>query len=323
MHNDLLNWYDTKARTLLWRKSDPEPYSVWVSEIMLQQTTVKTVTPYFEKFMLRFPTVEVLAQASLDDVFQQWQGLGYYSRARNLHKCAQQIVLDGFPKTSAELINLPGIGPYTAAAIASIAFNEAIVPVDGNIIRVLARLNALTTPLPDLKKVIEDLASSYASPLRPGDFAQALMDLGATVCTPSSPKCPDCPLQLHCQAFKKGLTEDIPYKKEKKAKPTRYGHAYIIIKDGQIFLRRRGPKGLLAHMIEVPTTDWLPSPQQFEGLSLGTVKHTFTHFHLYLDVLKGSALPNGEGFWAPLNQLEMIALPTLIKKVLRVAGIQI
>lgn len=333
----LLEWYKSRARVLPWRASarnHPHPYEVWVSEIMLQQTTVASVIPYFERFLSHFTTVEELSRASLEEVLILWQGLGYYSRARNLHRCAQELVenYNGvFPKDPKALVKLPGIGPYTAAAIASMAFDYPCVPVDGNVARVFSRLFKIETPLPGLLERIRILAESFSGHKgHHGDLAQALMDLGATVCTPTNPQCELCPWQADCQAFAQHEVALYPKKAAKKSKPIRWGVAFVMkCPEDHIFLRKRAPTGLLASMMEVPTTPWE------EGMNFSTdltpplegdwqvaprfVKHVFTHFQLNLQVwsIRVPQLQvTHEGQWIASSQLSQVALPTLMKKVI-------
>ncbi|MDP2696604.1 A/G-specific adenine glycosylase [Thalassospira sp.] len=336
----MLDWYDRHHRTLPWRAEPgetPDPYHVWLSEIMLQQTTVITVGPYFSAFLGRWPTVTDLANADLDEVLHAWQGLGYYARARNLHKCAQVVARDHngiFPDTEDGLLSLPGIGPYTAAAVAAIAFNRHTSPVDGNIERVISRLFALTTPLPDVKPDIKEKSAVLTPPDRPGDYAQALMDLGATICTPRNPACGICPWQTPCEGRKIGIAADLPKKRKKPAKPTRVGYAFWVVRDdGQILLRRRPEKGLLGGMYEIPGSDWrvidapddvmlseAPIKATWQELD-GTVGHTFTHFHLEITVLTTRTSTNNpddiNGVWTTIDGLADYALPTLMKKIVR------
>jgi len=335
----LLHWYDRNRRDLPWRAppgQTADPYGVWLSEIMLQQTTVATVGPYFRAFLDRWPGVEELAAADLDQVLHAWQGLGYYARARNLHKCAQEVAgrLGGrFPETETGLIRLPGIGAYTAAAVAAIAFQQPATPVDGNVVRVLARLHGVTDPLPGARKRLDALASEMASVLRPGDFAQALMDLGATVCTPRRPACDRCPWMKACAAHGRGNPESYPVKGPKKAKPTRRGVAFWTARrDGAVLLRRRPEKGLLGGMMEVPSTEWREAAWSLDEASVlapadgpwrplpGVVRHTFTHFHLELMVLAADTDGEGvDGVWSPVDGLSNHALPTVMKKVAQLA----
>ncbi|MGE0213544.1 MAG: A/G-specific adenine glycosylase, partial [Parvibaculaceae bacterium] len=295
----LLAWYDRHRRVLPWRSAPGEaadPYRVWLSEIMLQQTTVAAVGRYFRDFTLRWPTVEALAAAPLDQVLAAWAGLGYYARARNLHACAKVVAgthQGRFPSTSAALRTLPGIGAYTAGAIAAIAFGERAAAADANAERVIARLFAIDTPMPKAKAEITALLEPLVPEDRPGDFAQALMDLGATVCTPRKPQCLICPWTEECEGRRLGIAEALPRKAEKKARPTRRGVAFWIERrDGVVLLRRRPERGLLGGMLEVPSTAWagkLPADPSGEAPVAarwrklpGTVEHTFTHFHLVL-----------------------------------------
>ncbi len=333
----LLAWYDRHRRDLPWRApagTVQDPYRVWLSEIMLQQTTVVTVADYFGRFMARWPTVASLAEAPLDDVLHAWQGLGYYARARNLHACARAIVASHhgrFPTTEDELRRLPGIGDYTAAAVAAIAFDRKAAAVDGNVERVMARMFAITTPLPEAKPELRRLAAALAPETRSGDYAQAAMDLGATVCTPKNPKCILCPWQADCRGRIEGIAETLPARRPKAEKPTRRGVAFWAVRpDGAVLLRRRPEKGLLGGMIEVPSTDWrvepwtdaealaaAPVPARWRALA-GTVRHTFTHFHLELIVRTGSvrAGHTAGGLWVLPEALGEQALPTLMKKVI-------
>ena len=332
----LLAWYDRDRRELPWRAAPgmpPDPYHVWLSEIMLQQTTVAAVGAYFRAFVARWPTVAALADADLDEVLHAWQGLGYYARARNLHRCAKLVAgeLDGrFPETEAGLARLPGIGPYTAAAVAAIAFERPAVPVDANIARVLARLFAVETPLHRAKPRLKDLAGQLAPKRRPGDFAQAMMDLGAMVCTPQAPNCARCPLAPRCAAHARGIAERLPVRAPKRAKPTRYGIAFWAVRDdGAVLLRRRAERGLLGGMIEVPSTPWVERPWRARDalahapLSVdawralpGVVRHGFTHFRLELRVMTGRVAGVApDGLWSLTGELGRHALPTLMKKV--------
>jgi len=332
----LLAWYDRHRRTLPWRAAPgkpADPYHVWLSEIMLQQTTVATVAGYFDRFVARFPSVWALAAASLDEVLHAWQGLGYYARARNLHACAQTVVREHqgrFPDTEAELAALPGIGAYTAAAIAAIAFDRSAAAVDGNAERVIARLRAIEAPLPAAKALLRDETRSLVPIRRAGDFAQALMDLGATICTPRAPKCILCPWQGDCRGRALGIAETLPRRRARSERPTRRGVAFWAMRpDGSVLLRRRPESGLLGGMMEVPSTEWREAhtseaearrlaPVRASWVRLpGTVRHSFTHFHLELAVLSGEA-PAGasaEGTWVPLDRLREQALPTVMRKV--------
>jgi len=320
----MLRWYDQHARTLPWRAlkgQQQNPYYVLLSEVMLQQTTVATVKAYFERFIDQWPTLNAMAQASLDEILVAWQGLGYYSRARNLHKALRQLSeQQSFPQAPDDLKKLSGVGDYTANAVAAIAFNQPVVPVDGNVIRVLARVFGLTQPLPMLKKTVSEKALLLADSDRPGDFAQSLMDLGSLVCRPQQPRCEICPVASMCVGYKAGLQQTLPVKAVKLPKPTRYGIAFLNVNEHrQIWLRRRPEKGLLGGMIEVPGTEWTEVPiEPLSGrLQRGVVKHTFTHFHLRLTVYETNETPQEtEGFWADTNALERYALPTVMKKVL-------
>ncbi|MBC8338112.1 MAG: A/G-specific adenine glycosylase [Rhodospirillales bacterium] len=333
----LLRWYDRNARDLPWRykKGDPpDPYRVWLSEIMLQQTTVAAVKGYFDDFTTRWPAVGDLAKAELNDVLHAWQGLGYYARARNLHKCAQAIAGERagrFPDTEPELKALPGIGDYTAAAIAAIAFDRRATPVDANIERVTARLFALGDTLPKGRKKISERASLLTPKNRPGDFAQALMDLGAGVCTPKAPDCSACPLTPECLAAGQGEAERYPVKVAKAARPVRYGMVFWAVQgDGRVLLRQRPEKGLLGGMTEFPSTDWrkqiwssaeaakqAPVKGRWRRLD-GVVRHTFTHFHLELTVLTAEVAikrePEG-ALWSKPSGFSDHALPTVMKKI--------
>lgn len=340
---EVLAWYDRNRRKLPWRSppgARPDPYRVWLSEIMLQQTTVKAVIPYYQKFLARWPNVTVLAASDLDDVLAAWAGLGYYSRARNLHKCAQVVTKDyggRFPSDEAELQKLPGIGPYTAAAIAAIAFGEPATPVDGNVERVVARLFAVRQPVPAAKRELKQLAETLTPEDRPGDFAQALMDLGATICTPRKPSCLVCPVQTDCAANAKGIASSLPLRLEKAERPLRVGIAFVALReDGHVLLRRRTEAGLLGGMLEVPSTEWadlLPpvdealrtAPLRADWWSVrGTVTHTFTHFRLELVVYRAIVPADATlTFWAEPDRcrwvarrdLDTAALPSLMRKV--------
>ena len=332
----LLDWYDRHRRNLPWRARAGEavdPYRVWLSEIMLQQTTVATVGGYFGRFVARWPDLPALAAASLDEVLHAWQGLGYYARARHLHACARTVVErhgGRFPATEDELLRLPGIGGYTAAAIAAIAFDQPATPVDGNIERVVARLFAHAEPLPEAKPALRRLAATLTPVARAGDYAQAAMDLGATLCTPQKPKCILCPWRHACRGRALGIAEQLPARRAKAERPVRRGVAFWAVRpDGAVLLRRRPEKGLLGGMMEVPSTEWREAPwdeaearasapvaAKWRALT-GVVRHTFTHFHLELAVLAGEVRAGFSkgGQWVPLDALGEHALPTVMKKV--------
>jgi len=335
----LLAWYDRHRRALPWRAAAgerPDPYRVWLSEVMLQQTTIAAVGPYFARFLERWPDLAALAAAPLDDVLHAWQGLGYYARARNLHACARVLAAahaGRFPGDEAGLRELPGIGAYTAAAIAAIAFDRRATPVDGNVERVMARLFAVRTPLPDAKPELRALAEKLTPSRRAGDYAQAVMELGETLCSPQKPKCVLCPWREACAARRQGIAEDLPARVAPKPKPLRRGVAFWTVRpDGAILLRRRPEKGLLGGMMEVPSTEWRVRPWNEEEARAAApvkarwrripdvVRHTFTHFHLELVVLAGTARGGGEGVWVPPERLKDHALPSVMKKVIAHAG---
>jgi len=330
----LLAWYDQHRRVLPWRAAKgkrPDPYAVWLSEIMLQQTTVQTVGPYFGKFIARWPRVGDLAAAPLEEVLREWAGLGYYARARNLHACAVRVTRDfggRFPQTLEGLRALPGIGPYTAAAIAAIAFDLPAAAVDGNAERVISRLRKIETPLPAAKALITAETQSLVPAIRPGDFAQALMDLGATVCSPRNPSCTLCPWQSDCAGRAAGIADSLPRKAPKTAQPVRYGAAFRLFNaDGKLYARRRPPKGLLGGMLEIPSSPWAaeeparplehaPTPARWRKRH-GTVSHTFTHFHLILTVYDAD-LPPGTalaGDWIAPDALDQAGFPTVMRKI--------
>ena len=334
----LLSWYDANARRLPWRAlagETPDPYRVWLSEVMLQQTTVNTVVPYFNRFIGCWPTVANLAAANQDQVLHAWQGLGYYARARNLLKCARLVdgeMGGGFPNNAGELEKLPGIGSYTATAIAAIAFGQRRAPVDGNLIRVLARFYAIADPLPGARRRITTLAEALMPTERPGDFAQGLMDLGATLCRPRRSTCEACPWREFCAAGRAGNPQSYPRRQTKAAKPTRQGIVFWAVRqDGAVLLRRRPDRGILGGMMEFPSTGWregawtldearhvAPVRASWRRLP-GAVHHTFTHFHLCLDVVRGRAagpLP-ADGFWSTVEKFPDHALSTVMKKVAR------
>lgn len=327
----LLDWYDANARDLPWRVGPSarkagaraDPYRVWLSEIMLQQTTVATVRPRFSAFTERWPSVEALAAASLDEVLGEWAGLGYYARARNLHKCALAVAArGGFPTTEDALRALPGVGAYTAAAIAAIAFDRRAIVVDGNIERVSARLFAIETPLPKARPELKAAIGSVWPRRRSGDFAQGLMDLAASLCTPRAPKCEICPLKDHCKAQVNGIAGDLPRKAAKPQKPTRRGVAYALFNaNGEMLFERRPEKGLLGGMLGLPGTAWTvgpaapAAPAKAKWRLAGVATHTFTHFHLELDVMAAAA-PKGFRAGGDLCWLkpETARLPTVMKK---------
>jgi A/G-specific adenine glycosylase len=337
---ELLAWYDRHARVLPWRArhgAAPDPYRVWLSEIMLQQTTVAAVVPYFHAFLARWPTVDALARAPLEDVLAAWAGLGYYARARNLHRCARVVAdeLGGrFPRTEEALRRLPGVGPYTAAAIAAIAFGRRAVVVDGNVERVMARMFAVDTPLPRARPRLRAAAETLTPAERAGDYAQAVMDLGATICTPRSPRCLMCPWSGRCAARRRGAAERFPVRAARTAKPRRRGIAFVLTRaDGAVWLRPRPADGLLGGMLEVPSTAWreaLPdtaaalqaAPVEADWRPVaGTVAHGFTHFDLQLAVWRAAVertQPRGDGGrWVTPDALAAAAVPTLIRKVIR------
>jgi A/G-specific adenine glycosylase len=350
----LLDWYDRHRRRLPWRPLQGEkadPYRVWLSEIMLQQTGVKTVGPYFEKFLARWPGIDALGRASLDDVLRMWAGLGYYSRARNLHACAVTVVLDYggvFPDTEQGLQALPGIGPYTAAAIAAIAFGRRTMPVDGNIERVVSRLFAVVEPLPQAKPLIKQLAATLLGDsragdakrragdvkTRAGDSAQALMDLGSSICTPKKPACALCPLNDGCAARTRGDQETYPRKAAKKTGALRRGAAFVVTRGDELLVRTRVEKGLLGGMTEVPGSNWLAAQDDKTALKqapmlagmarwhrkAGIVTHVFTHFPLELvvytaNVPRRARAPAGMR-WVPVSTLRDEALPNVMRKVI-------
>jgi A/G-specific adenine glycosylase len=336
----LLDWYDRHRRRLPWRPPVGEradPYRVWLSEIMLQQTGVKTVGPYFEKFLARWPDVAALGSASQDDVLRMWAGLGYYSRARNLHACAVAVLRDHggvFPDTEQGLRQLPGIGPYTAAAIGAIAFDIRTMPVDGNIERVVSRLFAVEEPLPQAKPRIQELAATLLGESRAGDSAQALMDLGSSICTPKKPACALCPLNDDCVARARGDQEIFPRKAPKKAGTLRRGAAFIVTRGDELLVRTRAEKGLLGGMTEVPGSEWLAGQddkaalQQAPALKgvarwhrkAGVVTHVFTHFPLELVIYTAklaarSRAPDGMR-WVPIATLAGEALPNVMRKAI-------
>jgi A/G-specific adenine glycosylase len=344
--DNLLFWYDKNGRELPWRYKSgktPDPYIVWLSEIMLQQTTITVVKDYFNRFLIKWPTLLELSRAKLDDVLLEWAGLGYYARARNLHKCAQIICekYDGkFPESEDELISLPGIGTYTAAAITSIAFDNRAVVIDGNVERVISRVFAITQPLPISKKLIRQKADKLTPNFRSGDYAQAIMDLGSTICSPKSPACFKCPWEVNCEGKRMGLAEDLPRKLSPKSKPSRKGICFWITRnDGYVLMRRREEKGLLGGMMEIPSTPWEKNIQKIEKAVFyspiklplsswvilpGEVKQIFTHFNLYLLIGKTRITENkykklhlsDDFIWVHPEKFDKQALPSLMKKVI-------
>jgi len=341
--DQLLAWYDHHRRKMPWRSAPGEaanPYHVWLSEIMLQQTTVVTAVPYFTRFIERWPAFEDLAASELDDVLKMWAGLGYYARARNLHKCARVIMAKWggeFPRTQQALLQLPGIGPYTAAAISAIAFGRRAVVVDGNVERVMARMFAIEEPLPQAKPVLQACAQTLTPHSRPGDYAQAVMDLGATVCKPRKPQCALCPWRASCCGRKRGIHEQLPNKIKKPPKPTRHGVAFWVQrKDGKVLLRKRKATGLLGGMMEIPSSPWgdkkaALSPDAHAPLKTNwhrdkcqPVRHTFTHFHLEIDIwlartdnnpTLADAADEERCDWVSIDDLTHQALPSLMRKI--------
>jgi A/G-specific adenine glycosylase len=340
---DLLAWFDRHRRTLPWRAPPgkaADPYRVWLSEIMLQQTTVKAVAPYYARFLQYWPDLQALAAAPLDDILRAWAGLGYYARARNLHACARAVVErhEGqFPASVAALRELPGIGAYTAAAIAAIAFDQAATPIDGNIERVTARLYAVTTPLPAAKLEIARLTCALTPRRQAGDFAQAMMDLGATICTPKRPACSLCPWNKNCAAYPAGRAEDFPIRLPKRNGLLRRGAAFVARRtDDFVLIRTRPSRGLLGGMAEVPTTPWSADFDESKALEAaprfasarkpivwrkigGVVRHVFTHFPLELAVYRAEipravAVPDGMR-WIAISELGGEALPSVMRKV--------
>ena len=344
MTQSLLDWYDKNARDLVWRISPqdrregqtPDPYKVWLSEIMLQQTTAPHAAPYYLKFLKLWPNVDDLAAASHEDIMREWAGLGYYARARNLHKCAKQVVEDGgFPTSAKGLQDLPGVGPYTSAAIASIAYDEQIAPVDGNVERILSRAftiagDGTAKGWAQDKRQITAKAQTMAPERRAGDFAQAMMDLGATICAPKRPNCGVCPWFECCEARKEGMQEAYPAKPKKKPLPTRRGTAFVLVADGKVYLQRRAAEGLLGGMLMPPSTPWQEggvddafahAPTDAEWSDAGQVRHVFTHFALEWDVLvaKGNRA-NLQGEWKAASDIKNAGLPTVGLKAV-VAGL--
>ncbi|MEZ5994715.1 MAG: A/G-specific adenine glycosylase [Hyphomonadaceae bacterium] len=326
LRKSLLSWYDGHARELPWRvrRGAQDPYRVWLSEVMLQQTTVAAVAGYFQRFTERWPSVQALAAAPREEVLAAWAGLGYYARARNLHAAAQRLAAEGFPEGEEGWRALPGVGPYTAAAIAAIALGQPANAVDGNVERVLARLYAIEAPLPGAKADLRQRAQALVTPERPGDWAQALMDLGATVCTPRAPKCGVCPWEGACAARLGGAPETFPRRAPKTPRPERHGAAFRIQRDGKLWLVRRPDEGLLGGMAGLPSTEWrarewpraealrhVPAGKRWR--KAGQVRHIFTHFALTLDVYDGDVAPRSGGWWG-----DALSLPAVFKKAARV-----
>ena len=338
LHRALLAWYDAKARVLPWRVGPadgragvrPDPYRVWLSEVMLQQTTVPHATPYFLAFVRRWPTAASLAAAPDAEVMAAWAGLGYYARARNLLACARAVAADHagvFPDSEAGLRALPGVGAYTAAAVAAIAFDRPANVVDGNVERVMARLFAVEAPLPDAKPELKAFAGRLVPEARPGDWAQALMDLGATVCRPKEPLCDRCPVSRFCAAFAAGAPATYPRRRAKAERPHRHGFAYLVLWDGKVGLVRRPAKGLLGDMLALPTSDWraapfssaeaaAAAPLPADWRPAGEIEHVFTHFSLTLSVLKAEAGDFEGVIWTPLTDAGD-GLPSVFLKALR------
>ncbi len=337
----VLAWYDRHARSLPWRVGPadraygalPDPYRVWLSEIMLQQTTVAAVGRYYARFLALWPTVADLAAAPLEAVLVEWAGLGYYARARNLHACAVAVMerfAGVFPRESTELLTLPGVGPYTAAAIAAITADERVAVVDGNVDRVIARYLALEVPVRDAKELVRRTVQQ-AVPERAGDFAQALMDLGATICAPRNAACILCPLEPGCRAARLEPMA-YPVRPEKAERPTRYGHAFVMRDaDGDVYLRTRSEKGLLARMTETPVSEWTTDKPPFvpplagDWQHRGQIVHVFTHFRLELEVWTTRIAETGllaEGWWTDPRELDAEALPSVFRKVLVAAGVE-
>lgn len=335
----LLHWYAANGRDLPWRilpqareqGAQPDPYHVWLSEVMCQQTRVATVQPYFAKFLVRWKDLQALGAATLEDVNTAWAGLGYYSRARNLHECARELARrNQWPATAREWQELPGIGPYIAAMTAAILHDEPVVVVDGNVERVVSRLVCIDTPLPAAKPQIRELAAPLFE-RRSGDVAQALMDLGSSVCTPKSPDCNQCPLSAHCCAGQAGQGARYPKRSPKKARPEKFGDAFVLIWQDQVFLRRRPEKGVLAHMAEVPNSGWKSgfaenplseAPMSGNWELAGEVRHVFTHFALTFRVFKLETANKPElatGWWSDLSALDEQPLPSLMRKVIAAA----
>ena len=314
----LLRWFAVDKRRLPWRSEgaeSPDPYRVWLSEIMLQQTTVAHATPYFLAFTARWPTVEALAAAAEEEVMAAWAGLGYYARARNLIACARVVAheLGGrFPDTEKDLRTLPGVGRYTAAAVAAIAFGRRAVVVDANVERVVSRLFAVEEALPASRETLYRLTDGLTPPQGSGDFAQAMMDLGSAICTPRSPDCPRCPLASLCRARERGTPERFPVKAKKAPRPRRDGTAYWLEHDGHVLLVRRPPEGLLGGMLAFPEA--APAAEA-DWREAGSVEHVFTHFALTMRLLCAAADTRRDGIWWPVDRLDRAGLPSLFAKL--------
>jgi A/G-specific adenine glycosylase len=311
----LLQHYVDNFRRLPWRSAPgeppPEPYLVWLSEVMLQQTTVAAVIPRFERFVARWPSIEALAQASDEDILSEWAGLGYYARARNLIACAREVARrGGFPASAVELVQLPGIGGYTAAAISAITFGERVAAVDTNVSRVITRLHALKQPA---RTQLERLTLEMIPNGCAGDFTQAMMDLGATICRLKAPRCGVCPLHSHCLAYASGSPEDYSVSKTRAPRRHMNGVAYWIERDGHVWLVRRPAKGLLGGMAGLPGSDWTVEPPETHAPNLGRVRHVFTHLTLDLTIV-GRSEPVGDGWWHPLDRIAEAGLPTLYRR---------
>jgi A/G-specific adenine glycosylase len=335
----LLRWYDEHRRRLPWRAETGEvanPYHVLVSELMLQQTTVATVTGRFGPFLDRFPDLETLAAADEAEILHAWQGLGYYRRARALHAAAREVMArhqGRLPASVDALLDLPGIGDYTAKAVAAIAFGQPVLPVDGNGVRVFSRAFAIETPMPKAANEVRALAMAFEPAQRPADLAQAFMDLGAMVCRPKQPSCDRCPWREDCEGRLKGLAETLPKRAPKAKRPMRQGVAFLLSRaDGAILFRKRPPEGLLGGLHELPTSDWLPAPIDRNAAVAAApaqlawrfhkqpVRHVFTHFTLELDLAEAVTDDPPDGLWQPVDALDELALPTLVKKLLKQAG---
>ena len=315
----LLAYYDLNARALPWRSAPgtppPDPYVVWLSEVMLQQTTVATVKPRFRRFIERWPTVEALAAALDEDVLREWAGLGYYARARNLIACAREVARrGGFPRTETELRELPGLGDYTAAAVAAIAFGERATVIDTNVARVVARLHGIERTLDGARAEIRELASEITPANRPGDFAQAMMDLGATICRPKKTLCGECPLASDCKAFASGNPQAFPAPKQKQHRPHRHGIAWWIERDGALWLVRRPAKGMLGGMASLPGPEW--GDEEPVGPRLASVAHGFTRFTLDLHIIARISPPDANGWWQPIDRICDAGLPTLYARAI-------